>query len=569
MSEAYSLYIMCKSREAGEARKRLFTEFGIRSPIIYVGDNHYRFINDVIRDCPNNVALICDDDVILAANIDAQVNACLYKADAEFGGDRWAFIGNTGVNAINHQVMRFRHNGCESPLPWNTARPYPSAHLDGKALLVQVRNCRDRGFAMPEHVTAHMLYDLVLVIESYRCGLVCGVDSSLFTVHDSCHDMKVLSESMKDPTFIGYAAERFSNYRFITSYGPVEIEMGNDYLANSKTDGRPEVYSDCIMPVISNVYSDNPQKKLTVATITDGRNLNSIRRLLDTIRVACPVVPPVIDLEVVLLLKGEGSAACICHDTVVSEYGDLPVRVIKNAAHGRKGYELTEAYAILADDYGDSAENYLWYIDESDFIMPSIISLLPVVLHADSVTAFDVQVFEELWDGNECSVPSQVRRRERVKSSTYFNWVMGGAVLPKSALIVPLRLIRDYLYSRDDMDCRSNLAMCMHFACNVVVDTVPMVAAGIGLHPLPDSINDFGCDEMRFRQAMLLYNLQKNGNINKIHHDYFQYWNDKLIVIEESLPYRLIMKIRKSKLMTSLYSRLKPFIVWLMRDYSR
>ncbi|HPN13930.1 MAG TPA: hypothetical protein PLA65_17865, partial [Spirochaetota bacterium] len=449
-------------------------------PNIYVGNNYYQFINYVMMHCLTNYALICHDDVILPETIDDQVACCIRKADAEFGMEKWAFIGNAGINAINHQIVRFIKDNNDAPLPWATSYPYPAAHLDGNTLLAHVGNCRARGFVMPEDIKVQEIYDLVLVIQSYIVGLICGIDSTLFVIHEGSCDMRAFEYATREPSFTGYFVERFINHRFITINGLACVENRYNYLVPEMMDNRSGFYTDCIGSVISAIYLAKPLKKLYLVTMTDGRSFNKVRRFLDSVRVFYSVAVDVVDFEMIILLEKEDVSKRISLDKIVDDYRDVPIRVKNKSGPDNEGYEFVNTFMALEDECIGNSENYIWFVDVNDFIMPSIVAYLPIVLHPDVVTVFDVQVFNERWDESDRSVPYQVQQTERIKSSSYYTWLMGEQKLSKSALIFPVKLFQKFYDVHKETDCQSNEALLMYFACNVIVDTVPLVAVGIG-----------------------------------------------------------------------------------------
>ncbi len=566
MSDNISIYILCADKDAGEKEQIAFLELGLPKPCVCSGDDFFSSINGVIADCQTEYALICHDDVVLPATIVEQVNNCIGKADAEFGPNGWAFMGNAGIDAINYRSMRFVKDSHEGPFPWKNTHPYPAVHLDGNLLLVQVRNCRVHGFIMPPELKGMYGYDLVLVMESYLRGLACGIDSTLFAIHENRGDAAVFDAAMGENALLDYLKKRFINHSIITLQGLIKIENTIDYIVRIGTDKRKCFYSNCVQPVLSSIYSNKKRKKVFLVTLTDGRRCEKLRRLLDSIRIAAASVHA-IDIAVQLVLDKGEQANRKKLDMIVAEYNDLPLQVVENSITCDKGSELISAFKTVVLEHNGEDESYYWFINENDFVMPSIFPHLPQVLHDDMVTAGDVQVFDEIWYEEGRSVPSRVYRRQRLESRAYCARLIGEQGKSRSGLIYPASIIRDLLYDEKKADCQCDDDFSMMSAFRVSVDTVPLVVAGmcISLDPVDDD-GRYTKQEIQ-RHATTISRCMNAGVMGKIEYDYLNYLHDDMEKARQSMPYRFMQTIMEKKWVYSFYDFVKPLILPVLQRF--
>jgi len=142
---------------------------------------------------------------------------------------------------------------------------------------------------------------------------------------------------------------------------------------------------------------------------------------------------------------------------------------------------------------------------------------------------------------------------------------MGEQKLSKSALIIPVRFFQEFFSIHKETVCQSNEAILMYLACNTTVNTVPLVAAGIGCD------HEFGTTDKelvatsRFRQTTTISQSLKVNTMRKIHHDYLKELYNQINDIRESVPYRFMKAIMDSKAVMSIYFTMKPYIWPLIR----
>ncbi len=567
MKENFAIYILCADEEGGRKKEALFAELGLPAPRVRAGTDYYAFINSVIAGCPAEYALICHDDVVVPANIRDQVTCSIAKADAEFGADNWAFMGNAGIDSINYRPLRFVKDPEEGPLPWNNIRPYPAVHLDGNLLLVNAGNCKKRGFAMPSELTGAYGYDLVLVMESYMKGLVCGIDSSLFAIHEGAGEGEACGSGRIEAGLLDYLKKRFINHSFITLRGLISIDNTIDYLIRIGTDPRKCFYTHWVQPTLAEIYSRKERKKVHLVTVTDGLRYERIRRFLDSVRIAAAIGAGAVDIAVHLILNGVDPDAREGISAMAAEYKDLPIRIGVAAQQCEKDAELVSAFETMLQDNIDGTECYYWFVRRDDFVMPSIFPFLPQILHERMVTAGDIQFFDERWDDSGRSVPSLVRRCERLDSRAYCTTLVGKQNMPASGLIYPVRLIKEFLYDENGAISRYDDLFLMRIAFRATVDTVPFVAAGMCGNLDQDRADGMKAARESFRQATAVSRFIKAGIMRKIEYDYMNFLHDDMEKARQSIPYQFMEALMKKKWLYSSFEKMKPLAMPVLRFF--
>ncbi len=567
MKDNFVIYILCPDNEGVRKKEVLFAELGLPAPRVRAGTDYYAFINSAIAECPEEYALLCHDDVVVPANIREQVACSIGKADAEFGADNWAFIGNAGIDSLNYRALRFVKDPGEGPLPWTNIRPYPAVHLDGNLLLVNAGNCKKRGFAMPSELTGTYGYDLVLVMESYMKGLVCGIDSALFAIHEGIGDEEACGNGRIEPGLLDYLKKRFINHSFVTLRGLISIDNTIDYLIKIGTDPRKCFYTHWVQPTLAGIYSRKERKKVHLVTVTDGTRDERMRRFLDSVRIAAAIGAGAVDIAVHLILNREDPAVRDRLSAMVAEYNDLPIRIGVAIQQCGRDAELVSAFATMLQDHIDGNECYYWFVRRDDFVMPSIFPYFPQILHQSMVTAGDIQFFNERWDDSGRSVPSLVRRGERLDSRTYCTGLVGKQNMPASGLIYPVRLIKDLLYDENGAISQYDDVFLMRIAFRAAVDTVPFVAAGMCGNLDQDKDDEMKALQESFRQATAVSRFIKAGIMRKIEYDYLNYLHDDMEKARQSIPYQFMQALMKKKWLYSSFEKMKPLAMSALRFF--
>jgi len=315
------------------------------------------------------------------------------------------------------------------------------------------------------------------------------------------------------------------------------------------------------------MYSKKKRKKIYLVTLTDGRAVNRIRRLLDSMRIAAAASVPVIDFSVILVMDGGEGAAPGVLDALREEYRDLPMTVTRADRQSLEGTELLTAFAAVIDDHAGEEESYFWFINRNDFLMPSVFPYLPILLHPAAVMAGDAQVFDEWWDGSDRSVPDRVIPRRKVESRLYYTWLMGRQIIPKSAMIYPAKLIKNLILDLESIAGCCDEDFFMRIACTVAVDTVPLVVAGVCEDGNHTSGNNADAAAGMYRHATAISQCVNTGIMRKIDHDFLHSLQGEMVTVRQSIPYRFMQSIMDNRLIVSLYKIVKPVAEPVIRRF--
>ena len=84
----YKIHRLCRDTKTIEKLKKEEKKFNLPKTEYVTGIDLFTFINYITRDCKEDYALICHDDVILPLNISEKVELCIKSANDFLGEDK-------------------------------------------------------------------------------------------------------------------------------------------------------------------------------------------------------------------------------------------------------------------------------------------------------------------------------------------------------------------------------------------------------------------------------------------------------------------------------------------------
>lgn len=440
----FAIYFLARDKKTKERIEKESINYRIKNSLPMVGLDYFNFLNLVIKEFRFDYALACHDDVILPIDIEEKVNDCIKKANQEFGSKNWGIIGNAGIEYLSNNVVRFISDPHSSLISY-FSRPIPLISVDGNTMLLNLKNLRREEIILPEELSGFHLYDFSLLVECYKKGLVCAADPTLYVRHKSGGDQKGFRNYTSQDNFKKYWGKSFINNKFLTINGPIEIDNSLTYLKRGSNDKRKDFY-DLVEGALEKVSKTKAQKEVIIITRTTLDKINFLKRLLDSFRIAYNYSEGDIKTKLILAVNNTKLSKKKADETIekiLTEYGDLPISYLK-VKNSRKQYPRVVAIKEALRKIEDNGNNFVWIVDQDDFIFPESLKKLPLILNSKELLVGDNECFEETWDTNkENTFPKTSKLKPNFYiTEKYFNNIFGDNHIPVSATIYPIKVLR-------------------------------------------------------------------------------------------------------------------------------
>jgi len=220
----YKIHRLCRDTKTIEKLKEEEKKFNLPKTEYVTGIDLFTFINYIIRDCKEDYALICHDDVILPLNISENVELCIKSANDFLGEDKWGMIGNAGIEVFTKRVLLHLSDPNIRTITPPTYKPQLAESIDGNIMLLNLKNIRSKKIRLPKNLKGFHLYDLILSLEIQKKGLVCAISSLLYVTHLSGGSRDSFSRITNNKLFQNYFAKNFSNNTISTINGEITIK---------------------------------------------------------------------------------------------------------------------------------------------------------------------------------------------------------------------------------------------------------------------------------------------------------------------------------------------------------
>lgn len=437
----FAIYRLCINEKSVEKVKRVSEKYHFENSRLVTGPDYFTFLNDIIKNCEFDYALVCHEDVFLPFDIKNKVARCIERIDAKFGEEGWGVAGNAGLEYLSNEVIRYirdPHSVVSSPL----ASPFPAISIDGNTMLLNIKNLKKKKILPPKELTGFHFYDLTLLVECYKNNLVCVIDPNLFVVHNSGGNQEAFDKEAKTGKFKDYWKENFINNAVFAINGVVEIENSLEYLGREHKDKRKDFYK-----LVEEVIANNQKKediKIYIIIRTQLKRIDFLDRLLDSCVMANLYNGSEVDLRVILAVNNTGltdAESKKITDCIKAEYKELEIETLF-VKEDEVQYPRVKA---IKDGLGSISEKdaYVWIVDDDDFIFPNNIGRLTKMFESGRIVLADVIRFDEEWDKSNNTFPvSSVARLGHYMTRLYFKGFIHDNHAPINAFIFPYETLK-------------------------------------------------------------------------------------------------------------------------------
>lgn len=582
----HPLYINCRDSRTRRKKEAEFRRYGIRDFSLFVNMDYFQLINRVIAECRSGHALIAHDDVCLPFNLREKIDLAVTRANREFGKDGWGVLGNAGIGYLSNRVVRFLKDPHPDFIPYNSEKPVPVVHVDGNILLLNLGALRRRKVVLPPELTGFHCYDLVLTMEAYRAGLVCAADSSLFVQHNSGGSQAGFDQFLEKLEIRDYFRKNFLNHRFKTLNGDISVSPDLKYLKPGVLDNR-EDYDRLVFKTLNSIAEKRPARELVIVTRTCLRRLPRLARLFDSLQTGLANSK---HLKISALLSVNNASPKNIREArrLLKNYPGLPVRWIEETGDGSRGdarFPRVRAMARAIEALSGARGQFVWFVDDDDFVFPTVFAHFPWILDADAVLLGDSQEFLEKWDDRDKrSAPASTRPQKRYQLNNYYDMLKGVNFVPVCNAIYPSGLVKE-AFARNQMlgDYYEDYFLLLYAQNRVRIEYYPLLLAGISKHG-KNTFLEKDRTHWDYSYATFLSEAVHHGVVPKIFYDFatkaqsaheqldfaglkekcLRLQND-LDAVRGSLAVKIICKVRSHPLVHKIYMVFRPFLLCILR----
>ena len=446
------------------------------------GPDYFTFLRDIIKNCEFDYALVCHDDVYLPFDIKDKVKNCIERIEGKYG-DKWGVAGNAGLEYLSNGVVRYikdPHTIVSSP----TSSPVPVVSIDGNILLVNIKNLKKKKVTIPKELKGFHFYDLALLAECYRHGLVSVVDPNLYVVHNSGGNQGAFDYEAKTGTFKDYWKKYFINNALIAINGVVQIENTLDYLDRNTKDNRQDFYK-----VVGDMIEKTQKKSqinLFIIVRTQLKRTNFLDRVLDSCLIADSYNSPEIKMEVKLAVNNTGltdEENKKIVEKIKKDYKQLSISAVFTKKDGKQFPRVKAIKDALQTISGK--DNYVWIVDDDDFIFPKAVESLKNMFEEGRIILGDIVRFDEKWgkEGKNSFPLESIARHGHYLTNLYYKGFIHDNYAPINAFIFPFdvlnKVFSEYKLLGDYYEDYAISLAAQHYAN---VRYYPLSIAGVSFH---------------------------------------------------------------------------------------
>lgn len=475
------IYRLCRDRVTKSRLKKETETYLLPKTEMLSNLDYFEFLRKIIKESPVKFALVCHDDVVLPINIEQRVNEAIRKADLQYGSANWAIIGNAGIEMYTEEIVRYIRDPHTFVIPNKSIIPHISTHIDGNTMLLNISNIREKLVEIPLVMTGFHLYDLVLVTESYKKGLLSLIDSSLYVTHTSKGNQEDFDVAKSTKMFQDYWRDSFINHTIKTINGDIQIEQDYSYLKQGQNNQRQDYY-ELISRVHANSLSKKEPKTLYLGIRTTLNRIPRLFRLLDSVHALQGLVEG-LNIKVIIAVNNIDRKIFEEEKGKIQSYLNLSIN-LKYIPKDERYYPRVLALKEIVNSVPDSGDNYVWFIDDDDFVIPTHFDMIKNLLHEEIILVADSIVFEESWNSKSTkSIPSKSSFKNIFKGAEFYKTLTGDNYIPLCSVIYPVNVLKEVFEENQLLgDFYEDYSIFLLSQKDKEVRSYPLSIAGISYH---------------------------------------------------------------------------------------
>ncbi len=531
-SEKINIYKFCRDQKSYERLQRENSKYELGYFLIK-GFNFDEFLTKTIKGCKKEFALISLDNVVLPWDINDKVDGLIEKANNEFGEAKWSLIGNYGQEFLSNKKLKYVNDQKDRLIVSPSKNPRPVTFLESNTVLLNLKTLREENISNQIGIKSFNLSIFCLLMESYKNGLVCAVDSDLYAYRKFCDEDDLFIDYIKDEKFIEYWKNNFINHSLDIFNKKIKIENDLNYLKRGSKDERTDFYK-LVEDVVLNLYKEK-RKVVFIVIRTMLNRKNYLKRLLDSINSANLFYSSSIKLKVILslnnLIDSENYIETI--NEIKNEYSDLSIQEVISSKEDEVCFgrvaAIRNAIGII-----ENKDSFIWLIDDDDFIFPNSLKYLNFALHHNSLFLGNSVVFKEKWIGAESSFPTSSKRIKIFNTSKYYEGIEGINNVPICSVIYPFKILKKVLDKNKLLgDYNEDYVLFLLGQKEAgIVSYYDVNLAGISFHN-SNTVNEKDRTHWNYSYATFMNEVVNSGFMNSAMSDYLNYIREDLIMKEK------------------------------------
>ena len=483
------MVVVCRDEETAVSwQKRAFSLEGFAVTTVTGCRSYYQAIQGVLAQDGKDPVILCHDDICCGLGFIDAVRELL--AELEHTHVCWGVCGNAGISWDGHQAYRYirdPHGGPRHGLAVEQA-----LGIDGNLMLLNVPALRSAGVTVPDLGGFHG-YDIVLSLECLRRGLPVLCDRRLFVMHRSAGDGPAFQSFCRSKPFQDYMAGRFVNHALPTINGLVDVSLAQNYQYLDILEGSSDQQDFVELFDAALAGGRKRRPAVTIACRSRFDRPEMLVRAVGSFAVAAEQAPDLVDLKVRIVSDRSPEIMSAEVERLRSMFPGLDLEGwVVPADSGR--FSRTAAL-LCATERAES--DYLWFVDDDDFVQPGAMRPLARALApgASRLLVGHSQRIEEFWEVLENGERrlSESRLLGRNRAEDIFLAFSGDNHTPICSLLFPVETLRDRvsgMAARGDYYEDYFLLLLVLGAARVEVRTVQADLCGISLRPGENTVNE-------------------------------------------------------------------------------
>jgi glycosyltransferase involved in cell wall biosynthesis len=441
-----TLYVICSSKETQrdlQARQALYPELKIQA--IFPVRSAVQLLREIAARPGSPPFLICRENIWFGVGISSQVDILIGELETRY--PNWALCGNRGMRWDGKHVYDYTADIIVPGLQ-TAVCPHSVISIDDNILLINPAVLRKHTRLCP-------------AIDSLRCGallsLECLQNGSLLAVSPRLMSVRIAPdnaerESLNRPEFRAYYRSAFVNEWLYTVDGPLNLSETVDYSYVS-APGSAVSQQDVLNLYDRGLARARSQRRpsLTIACRTQFRRLELLERACLSFSACQHYGADLADLRVQLITD----QAPECAEPILARLrAAYPLAAFECLYHEIRPNRHSRTDLLLAA-IEQAQTDYIWFIDDDDYVIPPAIPALARCLVPDApvIVISSSLVMDEKWSKRSFPQEDPSGGLELIDSSkslrypaaALFQILKGRNFIPNCSMILPVALMRERL----------------------------------------------------------------------------------------------------------------------------
>ena len=446
----YKIFRNCKTFDQVNRCEQIADTIYSRVENLKLKEPNTLFFNNIIENCSEDFAVICDVNVYLPLNFDEIVKKTVEEADCLYGYDNWGVASNSGVELgsfNNIELVRTIEIGL---IPYKTECSKPAVYLDSNILLLNLKNIRKKGIKVPRTGNDDSFYcHFVLLAECYKKGLLGFIDSNLYVVQIASGNVNQKKDVMKQDDYLEtYLVGSFVNNEYKVNYGNISVNQKDYSFLKNAIDERKDFYK-MTFDVLKKCMLNRDKIKINIITRTSLTRFLHIERLVETFLMLDMINLSNIEYTFIFSINNALAVNITKFKSLIENYNGINIKcVFDDGVDKNKNGRFPRVNSLInaIETINGDKNNFAWIVDDDDFVFPEVSEPLSLFLNDESIFVGSSLVFEEQWNGSD-NYPVKSKRIHTFNASQYSECLLGYNKTPVCSVIYPVWVLKELFNS--------------------------------------------------------------------------------------------------------------------------